>query len=191
MRVLLAADVQNDFITGSLTITRAEEIVPVINELAQRYRARGDVVVFSLDWHPATTPHFDTWPVHCVQGTGGAQLHPALEVEPTDLLAKKGLGRTDGYSVFEASMEDGNTFAAWLDGLGVDELHVCGLATDYCVVNTVLDACRAGIPTTVLLDACRAVNLQPTDEQDAIERMRAAGAIVAARGDEERGRASA
>lgn len=177
MKALLVVDVQNDFVTGSLPVPRAHEIIPLINELAGQFRASGDRTVFSQDWHPDVTPHFDRWPAHCVTGTDGARLHAGLDVDASDVLVRKGLQDRDGYSVFEAQVHD-VPFAQWLRDAQVDELHVCGLATDYCVLQTVLDARHAGVKTVVHLGACRAVNLRASDESDAIAQMRRAGADV-------------
>lgn len=179
MRVLLVVDVQNDFVTGSLAVSRAAEIIPAVNERAERFRANGDLVVFSQDWHPDVTPHFDEWPAHCVAGTDGARLHAGLKIDPSDLIVKKGLGDRAGYSLFEGAV-NGTPVVQWLHDVGAEELHVCGLATDHCVAQTVLDARRFGFTTFVLLDACRAVNVHLGDERDAIARMQEAGAIVLA-----------
>jgi nicotinamidase/pyrazinamidase len=131
----------------------------------------------SRDWHPATTKHFEayggTWPVHCVQNTKGAEFHPALRDDPRITVVSKGLGDTDCYSAF-----DETDLVSQLREQGVKEVVVGGLATDYCVKNTVLDALKHGFKVKLLENATRAVDLQPGDGDRAIEEMRAAGAEI-------------
>jgi nicotinamidase/pyrazinamidase len=147
--------------------------------------AAGAVVVYTQDWHPESTPHFrkdgGIWPVHCVGGTWGAELHPSLHVEGE--IVRKGTDGRDGYSGF--SVRDpvsGDTEPTTLERIlrerGVERIVVAGLATDYCVVETVLDATRLGFATSVLSDAIRAVELEPGDGERAIQRMHEAGATV-------------
>ncbi len=184
---LLVVDVQNDFAdsNGSLYVSGGETIVPTLNAEIDRALAAGALVVYTQDWHPDSTPHFQkdggVWPVHCVHDTWGAELHPELRVSGGSI--KKGSSGEDGYSGF--SVRDpgsGATAPTELERMlrerGIERVVVCGLATDYCVVETVLDARRLGFGTTVLTDAIRAVDLQPGDGERAIERMREAGASV-------------
>ena len=177
-RALIVVDVQNDFCPGgSLAVERGDEVVAPLNRLIKEFLARGEPVFKSRDWHPAVTKHFQayggTWPVHCVQGTRGAEFHEDLLDDPRVHVVSKGLGDEDNYSAF-----DGTTLAEDLRREGVREVWVGGLATDYCVKNTVLDALRAGFRVRALRDAMRAVNLQPGDDRRALEEMRAAGAEV-------------
>ena len=177
-RALIVVDVQNDFCPGgALAVERGDEVVAPLNRLIDEFLSRGDLVVKSRDWHPPVTKHFadygGTWPVHCVQNTRGAEFHPALSDDPRVEVVSKGLGDEDSYSAF-----DGTGLAEQLRGRGVREVWVGGLATDYCVKNTVLDALRAGFRVRALTDAMRAVNLQPGDDRRALEEMRAAGAEV-------------
>jgi nicotinamidase/pyrazinamidase len=184
---LIVVDVQNDFADpdGSLAVRDGAAVVPAVNaEIADARRA-GATVVYTQDWHPASTPHFEKdggiWPVHCVQGTWGAELHPDLVVAGE--VVRKGADGEDGYSGFSVrDPRSGATAPTALDGLlraaGVDRLTVCGLATDYCVVETVLDACRLGYGVEVLAAAIRAVDLSPGDGDRALDRMRAAAASV-------------
>jgi len=178
-------DVQNDFADpkGSLYVRDGERVVPGINEQVEAAKTAGAPVVYTQDWHPESTPHFQKdggiWPVHCVQGTWGAELHTDLEVVGESV--KKGTGGEDGYSGF--SVRDpatGVTAPTRLEQLlrdrGVGRVAVCGLATDYCVVETVLDARRLGFDATVLSNAIRAVDLRPGDGDRAVQRMREAGA---------------
>ena len=177
-RALIVVDVQNDFCPGgSLAVERGDEVVAPLNRLIEEFLERGEPVYKSRDWHPPETKHFaaygGTWPVHCVQNTRGAEFHPALSDDPRVRVVSKGEGDEDSYSAF-----DGTALAADLRREGVREVWVGGLATDYCVKNTVLDALREGFRVRALRDAMRAVNLQPGDDRRALEEMRAAGAEV-------------
>jgi nicotinamidase/pyrazinamidase len=178
-RALIVVDVQNDFCPGgSLAVEHGDEVVAPLNRLIEEFLSRGEPVYKSRDWHPARTKHFalygGTWPVHCVRGTRGAEFHPELIEDPRVRVVSKGLGDEDSYSAF-----DGTTLADSLRAEGVGEVWVGGLATDYCVKNTVLDALRAGFKVRALSDAMRAVNLRPGDDARAVEEMRRAGAEVA------------
>jgi nicotinamidase/pyrazinamidase len=183
---LLVVDVQNDFAhpDGSLYVEGGEEIVPIVNAEVEKAVASGALVVYTQDWHPEHTPHFQQdggiWPVHCVENTPGAEFHPDLLVADHEIVRKGHDGR-DGYSGFSVrdplSGERGDTVLhEKLTGAGVERLVISGLATDYCVVETVLDARMLGYPVEVITDAVRAVNLQPGDGAAALARMRDAGA---------------
>ena len=177
-RALIVVDVQNDFCPGgALGVERGDEVIAPLNRLIEEFLASGDPVFKSRDWHPPRTPHFadygGTWPVHCVQETRGAEFHPALADDPRIRVISKGTGDEDQYSDF-----DGTGLAEELRRAGVTEVWVGGLATDYCVKQTVLDARREGFRVRAITDAMRAVNLQPGDGERAIEEMRAAGAEV-------------
>jgi nicotinamidase/pyrazinamidase len=187
---LLVVDVQNDFadVSGSLYVAGGQDVVPFINAEIERAEAAGAQVVYTQDWHPESTPHFEkdggVWPVHCVMGTWGAELHPALRVVGD--VVRKGSNGEDGYSGF--TMRDPTTaetvpteLASLLQQRSVTRLVVAGLATDYCVRGTVLDARGHGYPTTVLENGVRAVNLQPGDGERAVEDMLAAGALLESR----------
>ena len=177
-RALIVVDVQNDFCPGgALGVAGGDEVVAPLNRLIEEFLSRGDLVFKSRDWHPPVTPHFQayggTWPVHCVQHTPGAEFHPALSTDPRVRVVTKGEGLTDQYSAF-----DQTGLAETLRREGVEEVWVGGLATDYCVKNTVLDALREGFRVKAVSDAMRAVNLQPGDDQRALAEMRAAGAEI-------------
>jgi nicotinamidase/pyrazinamidase len=186
---LLVVDVQNDFAdpAGGLSVQGGAEVVPVLNEQVRAAKAARALVVYTQDWHPASTPHFakdgGVWPVHCVQDTWGAAFHPLLEVAgPT---VRKGSNGEDGYSGF--TMRDpvsGETIATELAAMiaerDIRHIVIGGLATDYCVRWTVLDGLRLGLRATVLLDAVRAVDLQPGDGDAAIAEMVVAGAELEA-----------
>jgi nicotinamidase/pyrazinamidase len=184
---LIVVDVQNDFAdpAGSLSVAGGADVVPVLNAEVAAASAAGALVAYTQDWHPETTPHFakdgGIWPVHCVMDTWGAELHPDLAVDgPT---VRKGSHGEDGYSGF--SMRDplsGETIPTELDGLlrerGVGRVVVGGLATDYCVLQTALDARRLGYATMLLAAGVRAVDLAPGDGDRAIDAMRDAGVTV-------------
>ncbi|HUR15704.1 MAG TPA: isochorismatase family protein [Candidatus Limnocylindrales bacterium] len=187
---LLVVDVQNDFAdpAGNLYVKGGEDVVSLINREVANAHAAGAPVVYTQDWHPSTTPHFQKdggiWPVHCVQDTWGAELHRDLSAQGP--VVRKGSNGEDGYSGF--TMRDPETgatrpteLADILAEAAVTRLVVAGLATDYCVKSTVLDARAKGFPTTVLLHAVRAVDLQPGDGDKAVEEMLAAGALLESR----------
>jgi nicotinamidase/pyrazinamidase len=185
---LIVVDVQNDFADprGSLSVREGDAVVPVANAAVEHARAAGALIVYTQDWHPQTTSHFakdgGIWPVHCVQGTWGAAFHPDLRVEgPT---VRKGADGRDGYSGFSVRDPDSGDVSvtelgALLAERGVRRVVVAGLATDYCVVETVLDARRLGLDVVVLAEGVRAVDLEPGDGDRALERMRDAGATIA------------
>lgn len=177
-QALIVVDVQNDFCPGgALAVAHGDEVVEPLNELIDEFLERGDPVYKSRDWHQPTTKHFEkyggTWPIHCVQNTKGAEFHPALRDDPRIHVISKGLGDTDCYSAF-----DETDLASELHEQGVEEVVVGGLATDYCVKNTVLDGLKNGFKVKAVADAMRPVELQPGDGKRAIEEMRAAGAEI-------------
>src|SRR5437868_9116447 len=178
-KALIVVDVQNDFCPGgSLAVAHGDEVVAPLNKLMKEFLDRGEPVYKTRDWHPEKTKHFaaygGTWPVHCVQNTSGAEFHPDLLDDPRITVISKGFDeRADGYSGF-----DGTQLAQLLRDEGVQEIWIGGLATDYCVKQTVLDARREGFQVKALADAMRAVNLKPNDGVQAIEEMRRAGAEV-------------
>ncbi len=177
-RALFIVDFQNAFTPGgALAVRDGDAIAPRIDELA-RSGAFG-VVVATRDWHPADHGSFAArggpWPEHCVQGSPGAELHPALDRALVDVVVDKGQDPgTEGYSGFEAT-----GLAELLRQRGVDHVTVVGLATDYCVKNTALDALREGFGVTVDSTAVRGVDVEPGDSERALAELRAAGAGVA------------
>ncbi len=188
---LLVVDVQNDFAdpAGGLAVGGGEEILPVLDEEIAAARAAGAFVAYTQDWHPPATPHFakdgGAWPVHCVGGTWGAELHPGL-VADAGPAVRKGTNGEDGYSGF--TMRDpvsGATVPTELAGLlrsrGIQRIVVGGLATDYCVRSTVLDAIALGYETHVLVEGVRAVDLAPGDGERALAEMERAGARLVRR----------
>jgi nicotinamidase/pyrazinamidase len=184
---LVVVDVQNDFADpqGSLYVEGAPTVVEAVNGLVDTAVARGWPVFYTQDWHPETTPHFakdgGIWPVHCVGGSGGAAFHPGLRVEGVSV--KKGGAGEDGYSGFTMrDLVEGKAHPTELDGLlrqeGITTVVVVGLALDYCVKDTALDAVRLGYKVEVPLRATAAVNLSPGDGDQAIADLRAAGVSV-------------
>ena len=158
-------------------MAQGDEVVAPLNKLIDEFLERGDPVYKSRDWHSPTTKHFQmyggTWPVHCVQNTEGAEFHPQLKDDPRIHVVSKGLGDTDCYSAF-----DETNLAAQLRDEGIEEIVVGGLATDYCVKETVLAGIKEGFKVKALENAMRAVELQPGDGERAIQAMRAAGAQI-------------
>ena len=187
---LIVVDVQNDFAdpSGGLYVRGGEDVVPAANAEIEAATAAGAPVFYTQDWHPAQTPHFakdgGVWPVHCVAGTWGAELHPSLVVAGP--VIRKGVGGEDGYSGF--TMRDPASEAHTGTGLeeavrsaGAERLVVLGLAGDVCVKATALDGVRLGWPTIVLWSATRSVELHAGDEQAAREELTGAGVEVRAR----------
>lgn len=179
---LLVVDVQNDFCPGgSLAVPEGDRVVPVLNGYIARFAAAGALVFACRDWHPVRTKHFQAdggaWPPHCVQGTAGAAFHPTLALPRETVVFSKGMDpEQDAYSAFQAEDASGRPFASVLKDRGVQRLFVGGLATDYCVRDSVLDARRQGFEVVVLLDASRAVDVKPGDGERALGEIRDAGA---------------
>jgi nicotinamidase/pyrazinamidase len=181
---LVVVDVQNDFADpdGGLSVRGGDALVPVINDEITAASEAGATVAFTQDWHPEHTPHFakdgGIWPDHCITDTWGAAFHPALIVD--GLVVRKGTKGEDGYSGFTMREPvSGDTIPTELEGLlrdrGIERVVVCGLATDYCVKATAVDAARLGFATTVLTKAIAAVDLAPGDGEAALDEMVAAG----------------
>lgn len=185
---LVVVDAQNDFAdpAGSLYVRGGEQAISAMNEQIRAAAAAGSVVAYTQDWHPEHTPHFEQdggiWPVHCVRDTWGADFHPKLDVVEGPIV-RKGTEGEDGYSGFTVrDPRTGETQPTALEGelrsRNIQRVVVAGLATDYCVQATVLDAVRLGFDVTVLRDAIRAVDLREGDGEKAIETMREAGARI-------------
>ena len=178
---LLVVDVQNDFCAGgALAVPGGDDVIPVLNRLAAMAGALGMPVYASRDWHPPDSRHFAAhggrWPVHCVAGTDGARLHADLELPPGALIVTKGVGpEDDGYSAFDGSIAGRGSLLADLRARGINELVIGGLATDYCVRVSALDARRHGLDVVVVSDGIRAVDVAPGDGGRAIDEMTAAG----------------
>jgi len=197
MKVLILVDVHNDFLPGgALGVPGGNEVVPVANRLQPRF----GLVVATQDWHPKAHGSFAStrpgrkpgelaelgglpqvlWPDHCVQGTSGAAFAPGLEMNRVEAILRKGTDPAiDSYSgFFDNGHRKATGLGDWLKAKGIREVYICGLATDYCVKFTALDAVKLGFATHLVLDASRGVNLQPNDVQEAIEQMVTAGVSV-------------
>jgi len=181
---LLIVDVQNDFCPGgALPVPHGDRVVPVLNRYIGDAVEHGMPVYASRDWHPAVTRHFKEyggeWPPHCVQNTEGGRFHADLQLPDSAIVVSKGQDPDKpGYSALEGYTVDGKTLLADLRARQVDHLYVGGLATDYCVKQSVLDALAAGLKVTVLRDAIAGIDAQPGDADRAIARMREAGAEI-------------
>jgi nicotinamidase/pyrazinamidase len=179
---LLVVDPQRDFCPGgSLGVRDGDAVMPVINAWTAAAARAGIAILVSRDWHPPRTTHFAAyggiWPPHCVSGTDGAAFHPDLHLPASAITVSKGTGEhDDAYSAFDAHTADGTPLGHLLAHRGVRHLYVMGLATDYCVKASTLDARAAGLAVSVVRDAIRAVDLRPDDGEQALAAMRAAGA---------------
>src|SRR5688572_952663 len=183
---LVVVDLQNDFAdpAGSLSVAGGDAIVPTVNAHVREAIEGGALVVATQDWHPESTPHFakdgGIWPVHCVGGTWGAELHPSLEI-PIDVpRIRKGVNGEDGYSGFtvrhpESGEERPTELEDLLRDWAIERVVICGIATDYCVKATALDAVRLGFGVTLLGEAVAAVNVAPDDADRALLEMAEAG----------------
>lgn len=181
---LLIIDLQNDFCPGgSLAVPDGDKIVPIVNRCIDHFHAEKLAIIASRDWHPPKSSHFrefgGLWPPHCVQVTHGARFHPDLRLPEQAIIVSKGMDpdRND-YSAFTAMDPRGMELGQILREQGVRHLYVAGLATDYCVKESVLDALRLGMGVTVISDAVKGVELRSGDTNRAIGEMTAAGARI-------------
>jgi len=178
-KALIVVDVQNDFCPGgSLGVDHGDEVIAPLNGFIRQFLDRDEPVYKTRDWHPPQTNHFAAygglWPFHCIQNTPGAEFHPDLIDDPRISVISKGIDDSaDGYSGF-----DGTNLTELLREAGVQEIWVGGLATDYCVKETVIDGVRRGFKVKALADAMRAVNVNPGDGASAVEQMKAVGAEI-------------
>lgn len=188
-RALIVVDVQNDFVDpeGGLSVKDASSVVPSINAMISAARDDGRLIVYTQDWHPKVTPHFakdgGIWPVHCVADSWGTQFYPRLDVVSDAWIVKKGTGGEDGYSGFsvrdpQTEAESDTAMESILKQHGIDEVEIVGIATDYCVKETALDARKRGFKTVVYWDCMKGVDLQPGDAEAAIREMEEAGVEV-------------
>lgn len=197
MKALVLVDLQNDFLPGgALAVPEGDAVIPAVNRL----QAHFDLVVATQDWHPADHGSFADnheeaelgdvidlqglkqylWPVHCVQGTPGAELAAKLDRTRIDRVIRKGTDRTvDSYSgFFDNGRRQATGLGDYLKEQGIIDVYVCGLATDYCVKFTALDAAQLGFRTHLIEDASRGVNVKPGDVGRAIEGMKEAGVTI-------------
>ncbi|QWV95244.1 nicotinamidase [Geomonas oryzisoli] len=179
---LLVVDVQLDFCPGgALPVPEGDQVVPPLNRYLELFNERSVPIFASRDWHPDESRHFrdkgGIWPRHCVQGSSGADFHPGLRLPEGTIVISKGMSSWDnGYSALQGVTENGTPFAMLLRRMELDRLYVGGLATDYCVKESVLEALREGFGVTVLTDAIRGVDVKPGDSDHALGEMVAAGA---------------
>lgn len=184
---LLGVDPQNDFcFGGALAVAKGDEVVDPLNRImdfADKFRMIGFadkfkwLILLSRDWHPENSDHFKKWGVHCVQYSHGAQFHPRLKIPKRAYIINKGTGISeDGYSPFSGTIYD-RPMEEFIWAANSQKIYIGGLATDYCVKAAALDARERGYAVYLLTDACRAVNLNPGDEEKALHEMRDAGVI--------------
>jgi nicotinamidase/pyrazinamidase len=185
---LIVVDVQNDFCPGgALAVADGDAVVPVLNRWVEAFRDAGHPIVYTQDWHPRDHLSFKerggAWPVHCVRGTRGADFHPALDVTGA-VFRKAYLPDREGYSGFEGrfaregGVDEAVSLSVWLKSRGVRHAFVGGLATDYCVRATALDALAEGFATHVIASATRPVDVRPGDGDAALAELRERGAEV-------------
>jgi len=181
---LIIVDVQNDFCPGgTLAVVDGDQVVAPLNRYIERFANAALPIFATRDWHPEKTTHFKAfggvWPVHCVQGTFGAEFHRALKLGSGAVIVSKGMAAdADSYSGFDAVDSAGVRLADLLRLQGVQRIFVGGLATDYCVKQTVLDGRKLGFEVLLLNDAIRGVDLAPGDSARAVEEMLTAGARI-------------
>lgn len=184
--IFVGVDPQNDFIDGSLAVAEAEQIIKPVNSIADEIRKHDGTVVFTRDWHPEKTPHFDKWPVHCVANTRGADFHEDLNIQPDDIIINKGTGQTDGYSGWEGRSDKDETLESIITPKTPHEkvkVFLGGLVTDFCVKSTALDIAEhfkddRRVTTYLLIDAIRAVGLTSTAEEESLSAMKEAGILA-------------
>ena len=181
-KALLIVDVQNDFCPGgALGVKDGDKIIPNINKYIKIFSKNKLPIFATRDWHPKKTKHFKkfggVWPVHCVKKTKGAQFHPKLKLPKDKILVYKGMDpKKNAYSAFQAKDADRTALPALLKKLGIEEIYISGLATDYCVRFTTSDALKQSFKVKVLVDAIKGVNLKPKDSENAIKEMVRKGA---------------
>lgn len=185
--VTIGVDMQNDFINGSLAVPEAEAAIEPMNRLLDYTRTNNGTVALTRDWHPHTTAHFDKWPVHCVEETVGADFHPQLNRDPSDIIISKGTSQIDdGYSGFEGAADDGTTLESLIRPRTARErigVQMGGIAADFCLKDTALDGLRtyrdnSNVYIAVATDTTRGVNLAPKDGEKALKEMKENGAIM-------------
>jgi len=181
-KALLIVDVQNDFCPGgTLAVPEGDRIISILNKYTKIFSREKLPIFASRDWHPKDSKHFKkfggVWPKHCIQNTRGARFHPHLRLPKETVILSKGMDPDkDSYSAFQAVDTSGTEFLELLKTQGIDELFVGGLATDYCVKSSVLDALKLGFRVKLLIDAIKGVNIKPQDSEDAMKEMVSAGA---------------
>lgn len=183
-KALLIIDLQNDFCPGgSLAVPEGDKIVGTLNEYIEIFIKQGVTVFISRDWHPKKTKHFKkfggVWPEHCIQNTKGAEFHPCLKLPDKTIVISKGMDPDkESYSAFGGFDDKGVPFIDLLKKSGIKELYIGGLATDYCVKNSVLDALKLGFGVKLLVDAIKGVDLNKGDSEQAVKEMLKNGAVT-------------
>lgn len=178
----MVVDVQNDFLPGgALGVPEGDKIIPVLNRYIRLFTKKKLPVFATRDWHPVKTRHFKDhgglWPVHCIQNTSGAAFHGGLKLPDKAIFLYKGMDPDkDSYSAFQAEDESGCSLLNWLKRLGVKEIFIAGLATDYCVKFSSIDALKSGFKVKVLTDAIKGVDLKPGDSKEALKKIVKLGA---------------
>jgi nicotinamidase/pyrazinamidase len=181
-KALLVVDLQNDFCpAGALAVPEGDKIVPTINKYIKIFSRNKLPIFASRDWHPIKTKHFKdfggVWPVHCIQNTKGASFHPKLKLPKEAILLYKGMDpNKNSYSAFQAEDPRGVEFLNLLRLFGIKELYIGGLATDYCVKSSAIDATKFGFKVRLLVDAIKGVDLKKGDSEKAIQEMAKKGA---------------
>lgn len=179
---ILIVNVQNDFFPGgALQIPAGDRVLEPINRLAANFRSSGIPILASRYWHSPDSRFFrdygGIWPVHCVRGTSGAEFHEQLKLPERTVVLSKGIDTEfDGYSAYEGITNDGRSMAQLLNELEIQKIIVCGLATDYCVMKTVLEAVQNCYRVTVMTDAVAGLNIEPGESSRALIKMELAGA---------------
>lgn len=181
-KALLIVDLQNDFCPdGALAVPQGDKIVPNINKYLKIFSKNKLPIFATRDWHPKKTKHFKAygglWPAHCIQNTKGAQFHPKLKLSKETILLYKGMDPDkDSYSAFQAQDKEGSSLLKLIRILGVRELYIGGLATDYCVKFSAQDALKRGLKVKILMDAIKGVDPKPQDSENAVTEMVRLGA---------------
>jgi nicotinamidase/pyrazinamidase len=181
---LLVVDIQKDFCAGgALAAPGGDEIIPAVNRHIADARSRDMPVYATRDWHPPATSHFKeyggVWPPHCVQGTQGAQFHRNLKLPPDAIVVNKGVDpERHGYSAFEGHTSVGKALLDDLRDRHITRVYLTGIATDYCVRESALDALKAGLEVRVVADAIAGIDARPGDAQRALDEISAAGAQI-------------
>lgn len=179
---LIIVDLQNDFLPGgALAVPNGQKIIPVLNEYISLFKNRHLPIIATRDWHPRITKHFKQygglWPPHCIQNTWGAQFHPDLHLSSDTIIISAGTTEDqEGYSGFEGADHSGKPLINVLEDMQISHLFIGGLATDYCVKATVIQAVKFGFKVNLLTDAIMGINIQPSDSQKAIDEMVSMGA---------------
>jgi len=181
-KALLVVDIQNDFCPGgALGISGGNKIIPVVNKYIKIFSKNKLPIFLSRDWHPKKTLHFKkfggVWPMHCVQNTKGAAFHPKLKIPKEAIIISKGTNpKENSYSTFQAQDANGQSLVNLLKIFGVEEIYIAGLATDYCVKYSAIDALKSGFKVKILKDAIQGVNIKPADSKEALSQITAMGA---------------